>query len=73
MIAPLRQPPVRPRRRTALSAARQAVAEALLESVDEGGRRRLSFSKWRNWLVVGIILTATVLYFLSISWSLESR
>ena len=67
MIAPLRQPPVRPRRRTALSAARQAVAEALLESMDEAGRRRLSFSKWRNWLVVGIILAATVLYFLSIA------
>jgi len=43
----------------------------LLESVDEGGRRRLSFSKWRKLLVVGIILTATVLYFLSISWSLD--
>jgi hypothetical protein len=73
MIAPLRQPPVKPRRRTALSAARQAVAEALLDSVDQGGRQRLFFSKWRSWLVIGALLAAIVLYFLSISWSFEIR
>ena len=44
MIAPLRQPPAKPRRRTALSAARQAVAEALLDSEDHGGRRRLALA-----------------------------
>ena len=73
MIAPLRQPPARPRRRTALSAARQAVAEALLDRLDQGGRRRLSFSKWRSWLVVAALLAATIFYFLSISWSFEAH
>jgi hypothetical protein len=73
MIAPLRQSPVKPRRRSPLSAARQAVAEALLDSVDRGGRQRLFFAKWRSWLVVGALVAATILYFLSISWSLETR
>jgi hypothetical protein len=73
MIAPLRQPPAKPRRRTALSAARHAVAEALLDSVDESGRRRLSFSRWRSWLVVGAVLAVTLLFFLSISWSFETH
>jgi hypothetical protein len=73
MIAPLRQPPAKPRRRTALSAARHAVAEALLDSADQGGRRRLAFSRWRSWLVVGALLAVTVLYFLSISWSFEAH
>jgi len=73
MIAPLRQPPVKPRRRTALSAARQAVAEALLDGDEHGARRRLSFAKWRNWFIVGALLTATVLYFLSISWSFDAN
>ena len=73
MIAPLRQPPVKPRRRTALSAARQAVAEALLDSVDDGARRRFSLSRWRSWLVVGGLIAATVLYFLSMSWPFEAH
>ncbi|HEY1784561.1 MAG TPA: hypothetical protein VGG30_03400 [Pirellulales bacterium] len=73
MIAPLRQPPVKPRRRSALTAARHAVAEALLESVDDGSRRRFSLSRWRSWLVIGTLLAAVVLYLLSISWSFETH
>ena len=73
MIAPLRQPPVKPRRRTALSAARQAVAEALLDNDEHGTRRRLAFARWRSWVVVGALLAATILYFLSISWSFDAN
>jgi hypothetical protein len=65
MIAPLRQPPAKPRRRTALSAARQAVVEALLDNEDPGGRRRLSPSRWQVWIVIGGLLAATALYLLS--------
>ncbi len=68
MIAPLRQPPANPRRRTALSAARQAVVEALLDSEDSGSRRLLSLGGWRTWLAVGTLLAAAVLYFLFVSW-----
>lgn len=65
MIAPLHQPPVKPRRRTPLSAARQAVVEALLDSEDQGGRRHVSLSGWQIWTMIGAIVAATVLYFLS--------
>jgi len=72
MIAPVRQPPAKPRRRSALSAARQAVAEALLDGDEQNNRRRLAFAKWRNWIVAGALLAATILLFLSIAgWSLD--
>ena len=72
MIAPLRQPPVKHRRRTALSAARHAVAEALLDSDDRRGRWRRALAKWRNWIVAAALLAAAVLYFLSISWFFDA-
>jgi hypothetical protein len=64
MIAPLRQPPIKPRRRTALSAARQAVVEALLDGEDQASRRRLSLSPWQVWSAIGVFVVGSTLYLL---------
>ncbi|HTU26880.1 MAG TPA: hypothetical protein VMF30_15845 [Pirellulales bacterium] len=72
MIAPLRQPPVKHRRRSALSAARHAVAEALLDSDDRQSRWRQALVRWRNWLIAAALLAAAALYFLSISWFFDA-
>ena len=73
MIAPLPQPPVKPRRRTALSAARQAVAEALLDGDDHGGRRRLSICQMAELVRRRRAPGGDGPLFLSISWSFDAN
>jgi hypothetical protein len=64
MIAPISPPPSPKRRRTALSAARHAVAEALF---DADGRSR-NLSKRRGWILIGLVLAAAVTYLVALLW-----
>jgi hypothetical protein len=65
MIAPVGQPPTKQRRRTALSAARHAVAEALF---DANGRSRRNLSKRRGWFALALVLAGAIAYLAALCW-----
>jgi hypothetical protein len=65
MIAPVSPPPSKRRDRTALSAARHAVAEALF---DADGRPRRGLSHRRGWIAVGLVLAAMIAYLAALLW-----
>ncbi len=65
MIAPIGPPPTRPRRRTPLSSARQAVAEALF---DAQGRSRRDLVRRRSWIALVLMLAGAIGYLALLLW-----